>query len=285
MLHTYYHLAKPGIIYGNLFSLIAGFFLASRGQLDPLLLAATTLGTALIIGSACVYNNVIDRDIDAKMDRTKKRALVDGTVSVRAALLYASILGVLGTITLVLFANVLATSVALFGLFAYVFLYSLWAKRGTHYSTLVGSISGATPPVIGYTAVSGQLDITALLLFLILTAWQMPHFYAIAIHRADEYAAAGIPTVPHSFGIRRTKMAIVLYIMAFAFLLMFLESAASIGTLFRIIMILASVSWLFIALRGFQAADDKVWAKRLFSFSLIVLTTFSLTIVILSLTA
>lgn len=282
-LYAYYRLAKPGMIYGNILPLLAGFCLAARGALDIQLLLLTMLGTALIIGSACVYNNVIDRDIDAKMDRTRDRAIVRGTISPRAALIYATILGVLGTALLVLFTNPIATAVALFGLFAYVFLYSLWGKRHTHYGTLIGSLSGATPPVIGYCAVTGSLDGIALLLFLILAAWQMPHFYAIAVRRQDEFAAAGLPVLPITHGLRRTKIEIVLYIIAFSFLTTILGAIAGLGTAYRVIMIVASSLWLFIALRGFSTSDDKKWARRTFHFSLVVLVTFSSSIAILSL--
>jgi protoheme IX farnesyltransferase len=192
MIKTYYELTKPGIIYGNALVALAGFFFASKGHLDLVLLVATLVGLSLVIASGCVVNNVFDRDIDAKMERTKKRAMAAGTVSQHAAILFASALGAVGIELLWRFTTPTALLVALAGLVTYVCLYTPLKPR-TPFALFVGAVAGAVPPVVGYTAVTNQLDWYAGALFLALYVWQIPHFLAIATYRHAEYAAAGVP--------------------------------------------------------------------------------------------
>jgi protoheme IX farnesyltransferase len=195
MLRECYLLTKPGIIYGNALTAAGGFLLASKWHIDFKLFAATIIGTCLVIASACVINNYIDRGIDKKMKRTKGRATVTGKVSGRWAIAYGVVLGILGFSMLILFTSAL---VALIGLVAYVDYIALYgvSKRVSVHGTLVGSIAGASPPVAGYCAVTGHFDGGALIIFLIMVCWQMVHFYAIAIRRSSDYKAAGIPVLP-----------------------------------------------------------------------------------------
>jgi len=211
---AYYQLTKPGIIYGNMFTAIAGFFLGAQGIFHIGLWLAMAIGSSLGIASACVLNNIIDRDIDKHMERTKKRALVTGEISPRNAFIFGAILGVIGFAILFFFTNLITLIVGIIGGLVYLFPYA-YAKRHSVHGTLVGAISGATPIVTGYTAASGHFDLAALLLFAILFIWQMPHFYAIAIFRLKEYAAAHIPVFPVKMGVPATKIAIVLYILLF----------------------------------------------------------------------
>jgi heme o synthase len=234
-------------------------------------------GLSLVIASACVFNNYLDRDIDAKMARTKKRALVSGSISGQNALIYAAVLGFAGSTILGIFTNTLTQLIALAGLFAYVVIYGI-GKRRTVHGTVIGSISGAIPPVVGYCAVTGHLDTAALLLFLILVFWQMPHFYAIATYRSKDYAAARIPVLPLKYGLRNTKLQIVGYIAAFIVAAMLLSVFGYTGVSYTVVVAAAGLAWLKLALRGFNAMDDNIWAKKLFRFSLIVTLIFSLMI-------
>lgn len=276
-LRTYYYLTKPGIIRGNLFAATAGFFLASKGDLDIWLLLAIWIGTALVIGSGCVFNNYIDRGIDQKMKRTKKRALVSGEVSGRAALLYGAILGIAGLATLAIWINWLTFGLGLMGLFFYVVVYGI-AKRRTVLGTAVGSISGALPPVAGYTAVSGQLDTGAVLLFFVLVCWQMPHFYAIAMFRRDEYAAAGLPVLPVVKGMHAAKVQILIFIAAFIVATMLFTVFDYTGLVYTALVGIIGVMWFLKGLAGFQVKDDVKWARGMFFFSLSVLLIFCLSI-------
>ncbi len=201
----YLALTKPGIIGGNAISVLGGFFLAARGEIDPWLLMATLAGLSLVIASGCAYNNVIDRDIDAVMERTRSRPLVQGRLSVAETLRFATLLGVAGFGLLAAFTNAVTVGLAAFGFAIYVGAYSLWLKRSSEYGTLVGSLSGAMPPVVGYCAVTGQFDGGALTLLVIFCLWQMPHSYAIAIFRFKDYEAARIPVLPVVRGIGTAK--------------------------------------------------------------------------------
>lgn len=272
MLKAYYQLVKPGIIYGNILTAVAGFFLAARAHPDWVLLAATLAGIALVIGSSCVVNNYIDRDLDKKMVRTRGRALAAGTINGRNALIYAAVLGVAGFGLLIAYTNWLTVAIGVVATLDYVVLYAL-TKRRFPAGTLVGSISGAAPPVAGYTAVTGHLDGAALLLFVILVCWQMPHFYAIATYRLKDYKAAGLPVLPVKKGVPAAKRYIVGYIIAFIVAVMLLFAFGYVGWIYAAVMALVSAAWLGKALKGFAAPDNIKWARSIFGFSLIVITT------------
>lgn len=279
MLKTYYRLTKPGIIYGNLLSLAAGFFLAANGRIDLALLAAVLAGTALIIGAGCVCNNYIDRGIDAKMARTKGRSLVIGAIRPSHALIYGCVLGVLGFGILAVFTNYLVLLTGLVGFVFYVVIYGIVKRRST-LGTVVGAIPGATPPVAGYLAVSGGLDTGALLVFLVMAIWQLPHFYAIAIFRLNDYKAAAVPVLPVKKGKRRTKLYILLYIAAYLMVVPLLSVFGYTGWPFAVLMTLLGLLWLKKGLAGLHAKDDDAWARGMFGFSLLVLLAFSAGLVV-----
>lgn len=284
-LREFYLLTKPGIVRGNAFSTTAGFFLATKGGVfDFGLFAATIAGISLVIASGCVFNNVIDKDIDKKMTRTKNRALVTGRISEYTALFYGLVLGISGISLLAFIANPLTALVALAGFIFYVVIYGL-AKRAGPYGTLVGSISGAIPPVVGYTAVSNTIDTAALLLFAILTAWQMPHFYAIAMYRLKDYTAAGIPVLPAAKGIKTTKIRIIGYIVLFIIAALLLSIFDYTGLIYTIPVTIVGLVWLYRGAAGLKTQNDIKWAKQMFGFSLLVLLTFCGSIVIDSIVA
>jgi protoheme IX farnesyltransferase len=237
------------------------------------------VGLSLIIGSACVFNNYIDRDIDKKMARTKKRATVTGEVSTLAVLLYGTILGILGSIILGVWTNYLTLAVALVGWFSYVVLYGYFKRRST-LGTVVGSISGAVPPVVGYCAFTDKLDGGALILFLILVFWQMPHFYAIAIYRLKDYAQAKIPVLPAKKGIKTTKIEMLLYLIGFVLAVATLKIFDYTGYTYLIVMLVLSLYWLWQGIGGFKTSDDNLWAKKMFFTSLIIISAFSVVLVL-----
>lgn len=274
---TYYMLTKPGIIQGNLVTATGGFLLASRGHIEFGLLLALLAGTSFVIGSACVINNYLDRGLDARMTRTKNRALVKGTISTRSAWIYGAILGALGFAILAVYTNPLTVLVGLVGFVDYVVLYGITKRLSVH-GTVVGSISGATPVVAGYTAVTNQLDTGALLLFLILVCWQMPHFYAIAIRRRDEYKAADLPVLPVKQGVKVAKEEILAYVVAFVIAASLLSAYGYTGYTYRIIMFLIGINWIRLSVQGFKTNDDTGWARKMFLYSLLVITIWSVLI-------
>ncbi len=274
-LRNYLRVAKPGIVLGNLVSVAGGFFLASRGSINLALLLATVLGISLVVASGCVFNNVIDRDIDGRMQRTRNRVLVQGLMSPQAALVYGTLLGVAGFALLYHATNVLATLIVLLGFIVYVGFYSLYLKRNSVYGTLVGSLSGAAPPLAGYCAVSNHFDLGAVILLLIFSLWQMPHSYAIAIFRLQDYTAAAIPVLPVARGVTAAKRQIVLYVAAFVVAALMLTVGRYTG--FNYLAVAAAMGgyWLHMAWSGHKAADDRVWARKLFVFSILIIMALS----------
>lgn len=274
MLKTYYLLTKPGIIMGNLITTSSAFILASRGHFDLFLFLATAAGLFFVIASACVFNNYIDREADKKMARTKNRALAKGLIATQSALLFASSLGLVGILILSLYTNFLAAFVAALGFIVYVVLYSFW-KYHTSYATLVGSISGAIPPVIGYCAASNRFDLGAAILFIILILWQMPHFFSIAIYRQNEYAAAAIPVLPIVKGLHATKIQMLFYIIAFTAATPLLLVFGYTGYAYLATSLILSVSWLWLCIKGFKSTNDPLWARQMFRLSLLIIMVLS----------
>jgi heme o synthase len=278
VLKDYIALTKPGIIRGNLLSAIAGYLLAAT-IFDISLFLAVIAGTALIIASGCVFNNYLDRDIDAHMARTNKRALVTRTIPIKNALLFGTLLGLAGFFILWFYTNPVTVIVGAIGWISYVFIYD-YVKRHSVYGTIVGAIPGATPPVAGYTAVTGSIDAAAIILFLILFTWQMPHFYAIALFRSKEYAAAHIPVLPIIKGERSTKIQILLFAMTFgvASTLLYIFNYA--GLFYVVNMIVVSSVWVYIIYSGIFVDNTNKWAKKVFGFSLLILLIFCTLMVI-----
>jgi protoheme IX farnesyltransferase len=266
MIKQYLQVTKPGIIFGNLISVVGGFLLASKGSIDYPLFLATLVGVSLVVASGCVFNNYIDRDIDKKMERTKNRVLVKGLIAPSVTLVYATALGIVGFALLYIAANPLAMWLAVMGFVVYVGVYSLYMKRHSVYGTLIGSLSGAAPPVIGYCAVTNEFDAGALILLAIFSLWQMPHSYAIAIFRFKDYQAANIPVLPVVKGISVAKNHITVYILAFM-----------IATLMLTLVGYAGYKYLIVAAarRGKKPEHDSVWARKLFVFSIVAITSLS----------
>lgn len=272
----YISLTKPHVMLANAITSAAGFFLASGnfGFFNFWRFVALFIGSTFVIASACVLNNYLDRDIDAKMERTKKRAMVQGTVSGKGAVIFSLLLLVSGTLILAVYTNWLVVVVGLIGFVDYVWLYGALSKRRSVHGTLVGSISGAIPILAGYLAVSGRIDAGAILLFAILFFWQMPEFYSISIYRRDEYKAASVPVISVVKGIKNTKNQIFFYTLAFAVAVVLLGLLGYGGLIYLTIMSLASLYWLWIGYRGLNTADDNLWARQMFKFSLRILMLF-----------
>jgi protoheme IX farnesyltransferase len=260
-------LTKPRIIRLNLFAAFGGFWVASRWQMDWMLLVWVLIGSALTMASACVFNNYWDREMDSKMERTRNRALPTGRVRPSFVLVYGIALGVIGLAVLFALVNPLTGWLGLLGMFVYVVVYTMWLKRSSTWSTSVGGVSGAMPPVIGYCAVTGKIDAGAWLLFALLFLWQPPHFWSLAIRRVEEYRAAGFPVLPVVKGIRRTKVQMIPYIAALlaASVLMYVYDYA--GVVFLVLSVAVASVWLLHAVSGLRARDTEKWAKADFMIS------------------
>ncbi|MEO4053654.1 heme o synthase [Solibacillus sp. CAU 1738] len=265
----FFALIKIGIVNSNLVTTFTGMWLAFQftdghflEQLD--IVVCTMLGAAFIIGGSGAMNNYIDQDIDPIMKRTKKRPTVTGRFKPGQTLIIALSLLIVGEI-LLFTASISAGMWGLAGILAYVVLYSMWSKRKHVSNTVVGSISGAIPPIIGWAAVEPSLGIGALALFLIMFAWQPPHFYALAMKRTEEYRAANVPMLPVVKGFKRTKYSMlgwVVLLLPLPFLL------PELGTGFLVLATMLNVGWLALAISGFNTKDDLKWANKMFIYSL-----------------
>ncbi|WP_442599361.1 heme o synthase [Neobacillus sp. D3-1R] len=275
---------KIGIVNSNLITTFTGLWLALHfsniGFLNNLdIIFFTLLGSSLIIAGSCSINNYIDRDIDHLMERTKDRPTVTGKFKPSGVLILGILLIVFGTVLLAL-TTWTAMVIGIIGVFSYVVLYTMWSKRQYVSNTVVGSVSGAVPPLIGWAAVDGNLDMIAWSLFLIMFVWQPPHFYALAMRRVEEYRAAGIPMLPVVKGFKTTKNHINLWVLALLPLPFLLTS---LGITFVVLASILNVGWLVIGLYGYKMKDDIKWAKLMFVYSLQYLTIMFVAMVIVTL--
>ena len=207
----YLELTKPRVVALITFTAIVGTLLASPGlpPLGPLVFG--NLGIALAAACAATINHVLDRRIDEQMMRTRGRPLPSGALTERAALGFAALLGVAAMSVLAFLVNLLTAALTFCSLIGYAVIYTAWLKRATSQNIVIGGAAGAAPPVLGWTAVTGQVDPNALLLFLIIFVWTPPHFWALAIARRDDYARAGIPMLPVTHGVEFTRLQVLLY--------------------------------------------------------------------------
>ncbi len=275
----YIALTKPRIIISNLITGFAGFWVAAQWQVDWLLLLYTLAGLTLVMASGCVFNNYLDREHDMKMERTQHRAMPMGRLKPSGVLVYGSVLLVLGLVVFYFLVNPLSALLGLIGHFFYVVVYTAWLKRTSTWSTSVGGVSGAVPPVIGYAAVTNELDAGAWILFAILFLWQPPHFWALGIRRMEEYRAAGYPLLPVVKGVLRTKLQMIPYLVLLYPATILLYAYGYAGMLYLIVSLGLLTVWTLSALSGFRAKDEQKWAARTFKYSLYYLTLTSVAMV------
>ncbi len=208
---AYLELTKPKVVALLVFTAVVGMFLATPGMVPWNVLVFGALGIWLAAACAAVINHVLDRRADAHMARTERRPLPTGSVGVPQSLVFAAILGVTSMAILITQINGLTAVLTLASLVGYAGVYTAYLKRATPQNIVIGGAAGAAPPVLGWTAVTGSLDAHALLLFLIVFVWTPPHFWALAIHRVEDYARADIPMLPVTHGVAFTRVQILLY--------------------------------------------------------------------------
>jgi protoheme IX farnesyltransferase len=283
-INDYYYLTKPGIIRGNLIVAMAVFFYASSGDVNWTLFIYSIFGVSLAIASATIANNGLDAKIDAKMSRTNKRATASGLISSQKTYLISIIIGSLGLLILYQLVNPLTAFLGFLSIVFYVFIYGYFKRKSVH-GTLIGAIPGAAPPVAGYTAVTGSLDWPALLLFLILLFWQMPHFYAIAIFRKADYKKADLPVLPIVYGNIITKKYIIGYIAAYIFTIALFYAFGYLNIVTFLIITVLNTWWLKLGFDGMAktSLNDDKWARQIFGFSLLALTVLCIGLIIDSL--
>jgi len=207
----YYELTKPKVVLLLLLTALVGMCLASDSWISWQILAAGLIGIGFLSSAAAVVNHVVDRKIDSKMARTSNRPIAKGKVTPQKALIFAAVLTIVGYAILELWVNRLTAVLTLAGLLGYAVVYTMYLKRATPQNIVIGGLAGAIPPLLGWTAVTGEIHPHALLLVLIVFIWTPPHFWALAIHREKDYARAQVPMLPVTHGIEFTKTSILLY--------------------------------------------------------------------------
>ncbi|MFC0558441.1 heme o synthase [Halalkalibacter alkalisediminis] len=261
-------LVKRGVLLSNVLPVFIGFWLAlyfsNASFVNHLgVFFLTVIGSTFVIAGALILNNWYDVDIDQLMERTKNRPTVTGTIPLHVVFTLGIILTILGLI-LLLFTTVEATIYAFVGWFTYVVLYTMWSKRRYTLNTLIGSVSGAVTPLIGWAAIQPASTIVPIVLFLFLFIWQMPHTFAITIRKYEEYQAAGVAMLPVVHGFNVTKRQMVVYVGCLLPLPYYLTP---LGTAFVVIATLLNVVWLALSLYGLFTRNDLKWARIMFLFS------------------
>ena len=253
---NYYELCKPNVVLMMLITALVGSLLASKTLAPLSLIAFAMLGIALCASSAAAINQIIDRKTDANMNRTENRPIPQGEVSPVNASIFAFILGSLGAGILVIYVNTLTALLTLASLIGYAFVYTVYLKRATPQNIVIGGLAGAAPPLLGWTAVTNSIDPNSLLLVLIIFAWTPPHFWALAIHRKDDYAKENIPMLPVTHGVQFTKLQIILYtiILILVSLLPFVVMMS--GILYFISALILGVIFLYYAVRLYFEEDN-----------------------------
>ena len=207
----YYQLTKPKVVALMMVTTLVGMALASPGWIPLNALILGNIGIALCAGSAACVNHLVDEEIDQRMARTQGRPVAAGRVPVRNAVIFAAVTAAMGAGILAYGVNLLTAWLTLASLIGYAFIYTLLLKRATPQNIVIGGLAGAAPPLLGWTSVTGSIDPEALLLVLIIFAWTPPHFWALAIHRKDEYAKVNVPMLPVTHGDKFTRLHILLY--------------------------------------------------------------------------
>jgi protoheme IX farnesyltransferase len=207
----YKELTKPNVVLLMILTAAIGMFMAVPGMVPLHILILGNLGIALCAGSAATINHLVDQRIDREMARTHKRPIAQGRVGPRQAAFFAAVIGGLGMAILLIWINALTAWLTFASLLGYAVVYTMFLKRATPQNIVIGGLAGAAPPLLGWTSVTGQVDGHGLLLVLIIFAWTPPHFWALAIHRREEYASVDIPMLPVTHGVAFTKLHILLY--------------------------------------------------------------------------
>ncbi len=264
----YYDLTKPRVVVLIVFTAIVGMFVAVPGWPGAVPLLFGTLGIGLASSSAAVFNHVLDARIDIRMMRTRGRPLPQGRLTERSALTFASGLCVISMIILWFLVNPLTAVLTFFSLIGYALVYTAWLKRATPQNIVIGGAAGAAPPVLGWTAVTNELDSGALLLFLIVFVWTPPHFWSLAIARKDEYAKVDIPMLPVTHGVAFTRLNILLYTILLTLITILPYLIGMSGIIYLLSALVLDAWFLYYAVQMYRDPEDLDLPMKTFRYSI-----------------
>lgn len=271
-LRDYLKLCKPRVVLLMLLTAWAGMYLAAVDAIPLSLWITTTVGIALLCGSAAAFNHIIDHRIDGIMERTKLRPLPVGKIPLKDACFFAIILAGVGFTILFLYVNKLTALLTMVSAIGYACFYTLYLKRATSQNIVIGGLSGAMPPLLGWTAVTNQLDAQGWLLVLIIFTWTPPHFWALSLHRLEDYKKVRIPMLPVTHGISYTKLHIVFYSLLTLACSLLPYAIGMSGRLYFITALGLGAGLLIYAFKLQFANDNPHIALKTFHYSLVYLT-------------
>jgi protoheme IX farnesyltransferase len=267
VVRDYLVLTKPGVMVLLLVTTLCAMLVAAQGVPSLWTLFWTLVGGALASGGAGAINHYVDRDIDAIMTRTRRRPLPAGRVAPEYALLFGIVLSVLAVYVLTAFVNPVAAVLSLSGNLFYVFVYTIWLKRTTPQNIVIGGAAGAVPPLVGWAAVTGQVSVPALLMFLLVFAWTPPHFWALALYKRGDYAAAGVPMLPAVRGEEETRRQILAYTVAMVLASLLFYPLGVLGVPYLVAAMVLGARFLWLVARLYRERSDQL-AKRVFLYSM-----------------
>lgn len=268
---NYLTLCKPNVVAEMLFTAVVGMLLAVPGIPPIGLFVYATLGIGLAASSAAAINHFIDRKADALMARTEKRPLATGNLTSAKVLTFAAVLGVAAMLILVLLVNTLTAVLTFLSLFGYAIIYTLYLKRATPQNIVIGGIFGATPPLLGWCAMTGEIHAFALQLTLIIFVWTPPHFWALAIARREEYAKVNIPMLPVTHGVAFTRLQILLYTILLLCVTLLPYLTGMSGVLYGLSALILDIGFIYFAILMMRTKDNKT-AMRTFVYSIVYIT-------------
>lgn len=275
----YYEMTKPNVVLLLLLTALVGMCLSTPGWLPWQPLVAGLMGIGALSSAAAVINHVMDRRIDAQMARTFNRPVPKGKVSPRRALIFAGLLASAGYLVLEIWVNRLTALLTLASLVGYAMVYTMYLKRATPQNIVIGGLAGAAPPLLGWTAITGEVHPYALLLVLIIFIWTPPHFWALAIHREKDYARAQVPMLPVTHGVAFTKTSVLLYTILLAIVCLMPYLVGMTGVIYFIGSSLLNVGFLYYALKLKFNADEHT-AMQTFRFSILHLMVLFLVLLV-----
>ena len=265
--HAYYELTKPRVVALIVFTAIVGMFLSVDGMVPVSILISGALGIGLSAASGAAFNHLLDRRADQIMARTSGRPLPTGTVETTPAIVFATGLALVSMLILVAMVNTLTAVLSFASMVGYAVVYTVWLKHATPQNIVIGGAAGAMPPVLGWTAVTGEVASDALLLFLIIFCWTPPHFWALALYRQEEYAAAGIPMLPVTHGRRHTLLQMVLYTVLLLAVSVLPFATGMSGGMYFVGALVLGVIFLIFVVRLYRRYSDAL-SKQTFSYSI-----------------
>ncbi len=264
----YYELTKPRVVMLIVFTAVVGMFVSVPGWPGLMPILFGTLGIGLASSSAAVYNHVLDARIDIQMMRTRGRPLPQGKLTQKSALTFATVLCVISMLILALLVNPLTAILTFVSLIGYAVIYTVWLKRATPQNIVIGGAAGAAPPVLGWTAVTNEIEAGALLMFLIVFVWTPPHFWALAIARKEEYAKVDIPMLPVTHGEAYTRLNILLYTILLVIVTILPYLIGMTGIIYLATTIVLDAYFLYYAVQMYRVPEDVELPMKTFKYSI-----------------